>query len=117
ECQNKAVAGFRLAAGRRGWCNKWCSACFDCSWEGGAMSQGTYLSWEEMQRLALPPDATMLVPPPFQPADVAALAAGPPRTDWLHEGLAPPPAAQPQPGDAGPVDPAPQPAPARAGAE
>jgi hypothetical protein len=70
------------------------------------MTQGTYLSWEEMQRLALPPDATMLVPPPFQPADVAALAAGPPRTDWLDEGFAPPLSAQRPPTDAVPVDPA-----------
>src|SRR5262245_2074965 len=52
------------------------------------MTDGTYLSWEEVQRLMLPPNASMLIPPPPpEPADVPALAAGPPpKPDWLDYG-------------------------------
>src|SRR5262249_55478655 len=56
--------------------------------EGQAMiSDGSYLSWEEVQRLMLPPNATMLVPPPPpEPAEVPALASGPgPKPDWLDD--------------------------------
>src|SRR5262245_39417110 len=51
------------------------------------MADGSYLSWEEVQRLMLPPNATMLIPPPPpDPAEVAALAAGPPpKRDWLDD--------------------------------
>ena len=51
------------------------------------MSDGSYLSWEEVQRLMLPPNATMLIPPPPpEPAEVPALAAGPPpKPDWLDD--------------------------------
>ncbi len=54
------------------------------------MSDGSYLSWEEVQRLMLPPNATMLVPPPPPaPVEVPALAAGPPpKPDWLDDGYA-----------------------------
>jgi hypothetical protein len=56
--------------------------------EGRAMiSDGSYLSWEEVQRLMLPPNATMLVPPPLDPpADVPALTGPPPKPDWLEDG-------------------------------
>ena len=52
------------------------------------ISDGSYLSWEEVQRLMLPPNATMLVPPPPpEPAEVPALASGPPpKPDWLDDG-------------------------------
>src|SRR5262245_41076345 len=50
------------------------------------MPEGTFLSWDEVQRLALPPDATMLVPPPPEPAEVSQTAAGPPPSaDWLDD--------------------------------
>jgi hypothetical protein len=51
------------------------------------MSDGSYLSWEEVQRLMLPPNATMLIPPPPpEPAEVPALAAGPPpKPEWLDD--------------------------------
>jgi hypothetical protein len=53
------------------------------------MAEGTFLSWEEMQRLALPPNTAMLIPPLPEPEEVACLAAGPPHAhpDWLDDGL------------------------------
>src|SRR5262245_28922072 len=55
------------------------------------MADSIYLSWEEMQQLALPPNTTMLVPPPPEPVDVPALAAGPPpRHDWLDDAFVAP---------------------------
>lgn len=51
------------------------------------MAEGTFLSWEEVQRLALPPNAAMLIPPTPEP-EVPALAAGPPsKADWLDDGF------------------------------
>src|SRR5436190_14134734 len=66
----------------------WCGICTRSRSEGPAMSDGSYLSWEEVQRLMLPPNATMLVPPPPPaPVEVPALAAGPPpKPDWLDDG-------------------------------
>jgi hypothetical protein len=53
------------------------------------MMDGMYLSWEEIQRLALPPNATMLIPPPLEQLDVPALsAARPVNTDWLDDRFA-----------------------------
>jgi hypothetical protein len=51
------------------------------------MSGGNFLSWDEMQRLALPPNTAMLVPPPPELTEVPALAAGPPKPqpDWLDD--------------------------------
>ena len=51
------------------------------------MAEGTFLSWEEAQRLALPPDATVLIPPQPEPIDMAAQSAGPPRPRpvWLDD--------------------------------
>jgi hypothetical protein len=52
------------------------------------MSDGMYLSWEEVQRLALPPNTTMLIPPLPEQIDVPALDSGsPPRPDWLEDGF------------------------------
>jgi hypothetical protein len=62
--------------------------------EGAVMSDGTVLSWAEVQMLALPPDATMLVPPPVESAEVVAPAGGPPvqHRDWLDDAFAAAPA-------------------------
>jgi hypothetical protein len=50
------------------------------------MAEGTFLSWEEAQRLALPPDATVLIPPQPEPIDMAAQSAGPPpHPVWLDD--------------------------------
>jgi len=50
------------------------------------MSAGSFLSWEEAQRLMLPPNSTMLVPPVAEPAEVPVLASSPPaRPDWLDD--------------------------------
>jgi hypothetical protein len=51
------------------------------------MSDASYLSWEEVQRLMLPPNATMLIPPPPpDPAEVSVVGAGgPPKPDWLDD--------------------------------
>ena len=59
------------------------------------MTDGTYLSWEEAHRLALPPNTAMLMPPP-KPLEVAVLAAGPPlgRPDWLDDDFQAVPATQ-----------------------
>lgn len=52
------------------------------------MSDDHVMTWEEMQRLALPPNSTMLVPPPPDVVEVPALAAGPPpKPDWLDDGF------------------------------
>lgn len=57
------------------------------------MAEGTFLSWEEAQRLALPPDATVLIPPQPEPLDMAAQSAGPPpRPVWLDDAFVPEPA-------------------------
>ncbi len=53
------------------------------------MSDSTYQSWEEMQRLVLPPNATLLIPPTPEPIEVPVLDSGsPPRPDWLEYGSA-----------------------------
>ena len=50
------------------------------------MPDGMYLSWEEAQRLALPPNTTMLIPPTPDAVEVPALAAAaPPNPDWLDD--------------------------------
>jgi hypothetical protein len=51
------------------------------------MSQGTFLSWDEMQHLALPPNSAMLIPPTPDPLELAELSAGVPeqRPDWLDD--------------------------------
>jgi hypothetical protein len=50
------------------------------------MSGGSFLSWEEAQRLMLPPNSTMLVPPVAEPAEVPVLASNPPTPpDWLDD--------------------------------
>jgi hypothetical protein len=69
----------------------------EAAFEGKAMSGATFLSWEEAQRLMLPPNATMLVPPPaLENAEVPALAASPPpaRAEWLDDAFADPAAAR-----------------------
>ncbi|MFL5339289.1 MAG: hypothetical protein ACJ8F7_03900 [Gemmataceae bacterium] len=58
------------------------------------MSDGTILSWEEAQRLMLPPNSTMLVPPIDAP-EVPVLAAAPPRPDWLDDAYVADPKVQP----------------------
>ncbi len=52
------------------------------------MSQGAFLSWDEMQRMALPANATLLIQSPTEPVEVACLAVGPsnPHPDWLDDG-------------------------------
>ncbi len=51
------------------------------------MSDGTFMSWQEMQYLCLPPNSAMLVPPPLDPAEIEALSAGAPgqRPEWLDD--------------------------------
>src|SRR5258708_7516696 len=77
-------------------CSSASTECSDAAFEGEAMSDSTFLSWEEAQRLMLPPNATMLVPPALEPAEVPALAAGPPpaRAEWLDDAFADPAAAR-----------------------
>src|SRR5580700_6611736 len=53
------------------------------------MSDSTYRSWEEVQRLVLPPNATMLIPPLPEQIDVPVLDSGSaPNPDWLESGFA-----------------------------
>ncbi len=68
------------------------------------MGDGSYLSWEEVQRLALPPNAAMLIPPPPEPLETAAPGAGPPHSkpDWLDDINFPD---SPKPADSAPIDP------------
>src|SRR5207249_8055796 len=101
--RGRLQGAFPLACVARNWCNNQ-SERVQVSGEVGAMAEGTYLSWDEVQRLALPPDATMLVPPQPEPAEVFAPAAGPPppRPVWLEDAFV----AQPIVPTAEPLDPA-----------
>ena len=60
------------------------------------MSDGTILSWEEAQRLMLPPNSTMLVPPIDAPEVPVLSAAAPPRPDWLDDAYVADPNVKPQ---------------------
>jgi len=51
------------------------------------MSQGAFLSWDELQRMALPANTTILIQSPTDPVEVSCLAVGPsnPHPDWLDD--------------------------------
>lgn len=51
------------------------------------MSSDSILSWDEVQRMALPANATMLIPPTPDPAELEAITSGAPeqRPHWLED--------------------------------
>jgi hypothetical protein len=51
------------------------------------MSGDTFLSWDEVHRMALPANATILIPPTPDPAELVALSSGAPeqKPDWLDD--------------------------------
>jgi len=52
------------------------------------MSSSAFLSWEDMQRLAYPPETIVLVPPPpLESMDMVTSVAGPPKAghEWLND--------------------------------
>lgn len=73
------------------------------------MSDGTFMSWQEMQNLCLPPNSAMLVPPPPDPAELEALSAGAPgqRPVWLDDAFQTAPALSEQQAELSiqPIDP------------
>lgn len=61
------------------------------------MTDGTFMSWQEMQLLCLPPNSAMLVPPPPDAAELEAMSAGAPgqRPEWLDDAFQMAPTAEP----------------------
>jgi hypothetical protein len=53
------------------------------------MLSDTYISWAEVQRLALPANATILIPPTPEPDELVGLSGGAPgkQPSWLDDGF------------------------------